>query len=268
MIFENGGIIFENGGIIFENGEVVFENGGMIFENGDVIFENYGMNPLAERPKRKEMEFKFVIPSSDTGVDAKLTQFKTGAQAELLNLGYDAADLDAIVDAATSFHTELVATEDARVVYRNQVGTKDETKAASVETIRIWAQRVKTNPLATPEILAKFGIEPSSVAAGPVTSPNNFSAQPFANGTCTLKWGSNGNVAGTTYVIESALSNGVWNWVDNTTKKTYTDEFATPGIQRTYRVRAQRAGLTSPPSPETSIYFGEGEGEGGMDLAA
>lgn len=224
------------------------------------------MNLLAERPKRLMMEYKFVMPSSDTGVDAKLTQFKTGAQAELLNLGYDAADLDAVIAAATNFHTELVATESARVVYRNQVGLKDETKASSIETIRLWAQRVKTNPLATPEILAKFGIEPSSVVAGPVTSPNNLSAQPFANGTCTLKWNGNGNVAGTTYVIESALSNGVWSWVDNTTKKSYTDEFATPGIQRTYRVRAQRAGLTSPPSPEAAIYFGEGED--GLELAA
>ncbi|MBL8059658.1 MAG: fibronectin type III domain-containing protein [Chthonomonas sp.] len=211
-------------------------------------------------------EYKFVIPASDAGANAKFQLFMTGADAELLNMGYDGADLLAIVTAANNFDEALFATENARLAYRNQVGVKNEALAAATETIRIWAQRVKTNPLATPEILAKFGIEPSTPAAGPVTTPTDLSASPYANGTCNLKWGSNGNVGGTTYVIEVAVGAGAFGWCGNTTKRTFIDEFATPGQQRTYRVRAQRAGLTSPPSAEATIYFGEGDGF--VELAA
>lgn len=235
----------------------------------ELNFGNPWKKSLGGKPERhKTMDYKFVIPTTDAGANAKFQQFRTGSSAELLNLGYDAADLDEVVAASTDFNAALVATENARVVYRNKVGEKDEIKRSSTETIRLWANRVKTNPLATPDILAKFGIEPATPQAGPVIPPTELSAQPFADGSCVLKWNPSGNVYGTNYILEYSVEPGVWAWLGSTTKRTYVDEFAEPGVARFYRVRAQRAGETSLPGSETSIYGNEGSGSGFLGVAA
>ncbi len=206
--------------------------------------------------------WKFFIPPSDLGTQNKLQTFRTGAAVNLFDLGYDAADLDEIIAAVTDFSAALTASDAAKNEARNKVLAKDETKRESVDVIRAWAQRVKTNPLATPEILASFGIQPATPSAGPVVPPIEMSATPTSVGNCVLKWKSNGNVPGTTYVIEKSTDGVTWEYMVGTTKKRFNDLNAPAGVRKFYRVSAQRAGQTSLPGTVATIYpYGSGEVE-------
>jgi len=213
------------------------------------------------KPKReKSMTWTFRIPGTDAGKNDKFQQFLAGATSNLVAIGYDTADLDEIIVAANGFQADLIAAEDARVVYRNKVAEKDATRETSTEVIRTWAQRVKNNPLVTPEILASFGIEPATPVAGPVIPPTELAAKANADGTAVLTWSANGNPSPTTYILESSFNGETWTWCGSTTKRRFTDTNATPGVPRFYRIRAQRAGQTSAPGSWTAIYpVGEGE---------
>lgn len=204
-------------------------------------------------------EYKFSIPNSDSGTQNKLNQFKAGFKIHFSALGYDAADSAEVDNAAINFSTALSASDAAKATAANAVDQKDKTKQSSTSTIRGWAQRVKTNPAATPAMLASMGITPASAPAGPVTVPSDLSANPSASGTCTVRWSANGNVSGTTYVIESNTNGAGWVWTGSTTKKRFEDGGAIPGVPKLYRVRAQRSGTTSAPSAQASIYGGEEE---------
>lgn len=204
-------------------------------------------------------DYKFVIPTTDSGTQNKLNQFKAGFKANFAALGYVAGDSTAVDNAANNFSAALTASDAAKAAAANAVDYKDKTKQSSSSTIRTWAQRVKTNPAATPAILASMGITPASAPAGPVTVPTDLSATPSASGTCTLRWSANGNVSTTNYVLESNTNGAGWVWLGSTTKKSFTDGGAIPGVPKLYRIRAQRAGSTSAPSAQASIYGGEEE---------
>lgn len=203
------------------------------------------------------MQYKFTIPGTDSGANMTLQGFKAGFTAHFDALGYEPADLDAVTEAADSFDSKLSLSNAAKNAAKNAVNLKDSTKTTSVASIREWADRVKSNPAATPAILASMGIVPVSAGGGSVTVPSNVGANPTAFGTCTLRWNANGNLANTQYVIEASTDGGGWAWLGNTTRKSFKDNNATPGVPKSYRVRAQRAGQTSDPSAAATIYGNE-----------
>jgi hypothetical protein len=200
--------------------------------------------------------WKFTIPGTDLGIKAKGQQFQTGFNIYAVDLGLSVGDTDAVNAAVTSYVTNLTAVEVARDAYRSAVAEKDAAQAELIDVLREYAQAVKTNPLATPDMFASMGIVPASAPVGPVTQPTSLSADPNSNGTCVLKWNRNGNNTRTTYVIETSTDGGPWTWLTNTTRTRFTDPSAQPGVPRLYRVRAQRSGETSPPSSEAGIYTG------------
>ena len=200
------------------------------------------------------IKFKFEIPGPDTAAGAKFAQFRAGAVAHLVTLGYDIGDLDEIIAADVDFNTALANAEAKKAETRAAVAVKSEARVTSTEVIMEWVDRVKSNALATPEMLADFGIVPSAGGAAPVIPPVALSAIPSYQGTCTLTWSRTNNIKGTTFILEFSLDGENWEWLNSTTKTKFVDANATPGVPRFYRIRAQRAGETSAPGSWTNIY--------------
>ncbi len=200
------------------------------------------------------IKYKFEIPGPDTAAGAKFAQFRTGAVAHLVTLGYDIGDLDEIIAADVDFNTALTNAEAKKVETRTAVAVKSEARVTSTEVIMEWVDRVKSNALATPEMLADFGIEPFAGGAAPAIPPVALAAIPSYTGTCTLTRSRTNNIKGTTFILEFSLDGDTWQWLSSTTKTKFVDTNATPGAQRIYRIRAQRAGVTSAPGSWATIY--------------
>lgn len=202
--------------------------------------------------------YKFDIPGPDAGANDKFQQFKTGFTSHYTDLGFEAPDLDNIIAAATDFNASLVASDAAKAAALNAVEFKNKKRDSSTEVFRDYVARIKTNPAATPAILTALGITPASSYAGPVVPPVELSASPEANGTCKLKWKRSTNSKGTLWLIESSDASGTWTSLATSTRTNYTDTSASPGVLKSYRVRAQRKGITSAPTASATIYD-EGE---------
>ncbi len=199
----------------------------------------------------------FNVPTTDDGVDNLLQQFKTSMVEYGFEIGFDASDLDEIIAAANDFNAQLLAANLAKAAARAAVANKDEQKDTSVAIMRKYAQMIKVNPLATNAIQEAFGIQVNPSSSGSVVVPNSLSAEAFANGTCRLDWKPNGNASGTTYIVEVQTSGGAWTYLTTVTATKYVDTAASPGIQRSYRVRAKRGSTTSPASDAATIYLNE-----------
>lgn len=212
---------------------------------------------------------EFVIPASDTGADALFLQFKNAMAAHGAGLGYDAVAIDDTIAAYTDFHADLTTVTNTKAAARAAVKSKEEQRVTSSTIVRAYAQQIKNNPLATNAIKTAFGINVTTSATPPVTVPSSLSAAPSASGSCLIRWNKNGNISGTVYLIETKIGDtGEWTFTASSTKASYKDTAATPGVQKSYRVRAQRGSATSEPCSSVTIYNGEGEGFGGLQVAA
>ena len=202
-------------------------------------------------------KYKFVIPAPEAAANDKLQQFKTGFAANASAMGYDVSDIDAVMAAADEFSAALIARNNAEIALRNAVAVKDEKFEDGSAVIRSYVNRVLSNPDATVAMYTAMGIEPVSSTAGPVVPPIELSATANADGTCRLKWKRSTNAEGTTWQVEASTNGGAWQWLATSSRISWTDPNATPGVPRSYRVRAQRKGVVSPPSFEATIYSEE-----------
>jgi hypothetical protein len=209
---------------------------------------------------------EFIIPGSDAAANALFQQFEKAMDQYAETLGFNVADTASCTAAVTGFNSALGDSTDAKAAAKAAVLTKDQVRRTSSSTIRGLAQRVKTNPEATNEIKAAFGLNVNPSPGGNVQVPTNLSATAQSNGVAKLKWRANGNIRSTIYLIEVETASG-WLLYGSSSKTNFVDNAATPGVQKTYRVRAQRSNLTSPPSNEAVIYSGAG-GNSSLSLAA
>jgi len=196
-----------------------------------------------------------VFSGSDSGLVSQATQFKNAMNLYGETLGYDAAQIGEVVTATTAFPTAYNASEAAKYASTGAVAAKNSQRQATVSVMRDYAQQIKNNPESTPEILAAFGITPEPISSGTVSVPTDLTSSAASNGTCLLKWGRNGNIQGTVFVIEYRFNAGdTWTILGTTTKARFTDNYATPGTTKTYRIRAERGGVISAYSGTTVIY--------------
>lgn len=220
----------------------------------------------ARETKTKMEKWKFTIPTTDAGANEKFQQFAENFATEAVTLGFTASDAEAINTAVGEYDAALMAANVAKDAAKNAVQFKDATLTSTSQFIRTWVDRVIVSPEGTSEIFGKLGITPYSSSAGPVVAPINVSATPNADGTCKIAWQRGSNVSGTVWVVESSTSGGEWEFEAISTSVKFVDTAANPGTPKSYRIRAQRNGVTSPPSPEAGIYGG---GEGGtLQIAA
>lgn len=198
----------------------------------------------------------FTLPTAEGNLIAFFNNFSTAMDAYSAVLGFDAGDEAACKDAYDDFLADFNAAETAKAAYRGAVSTKSKQRKTSSDIVRDYAQQIKNNPAATPEILTAFGISTTPAGSGPVVTPTNFTPNPSANGICKLTWNKAGNAAGTTYVIEHSANGSSWNFLGTTTAAKFTDTNATAGVARYYRIRAARSGNNSPWSSTIAIYLG------------
>lgn len=213
------------------------------------------------RPQGREENTmgSIIIPSSDGNFNSLGQQFDGAMTTYGTALGFTAPEKAALKAAVLAFSTDWGASEAAKSAAKGAVSTKNKTRQSTTTAIREAAARILASPAATPAIIAAFGMNPNPVVSGPVSVPLNLVANASSNGICEVKWKRNGNASNTVFVLESKSSTGNWTMFGTTTKTKFTDTNATPGVQKFYRVRAERGGSVSAYSNEAVIYGAGGE---------
>lgn len=212
------------------------------------------LSATAQEKKHNMSSFK--LPKKDGDLVTAFKNFNTAMETHGATLGYDAADEAATLGAYENFDTWNTNAAAAKEASKGASATKAAAKQSSSDVVRAYAQQIKNNPAATPEIMSAFGITVDPSSAGPVTTPTMLSAAAKIDGTCKLTWKKNGNVSGTTYVIETSSNGTTWTFFATSTAAKFNDTNATVGTPRWYRVRAARAGQTSAWSNSAVIYGG------------
>ncbi len=211
---------------------------------------------VARKNIQKNTMARFTLPSKDGDFVTALKNFNTAMELHGAALGYDATDEAATLGAWQTFDTDNTTAAAAKDAAKGAVAAKAATKLSSGDVVRAYAQQIKNNPAATPEIMSAFGITVDPSVSGPVTTPTLVTASARIDGTCRLTWNRNGNVAGTTYVIETSPNGTTWSFFATVTATRFNDTNATVGSPRWYRVRASRAGQNSAWSNSAVIYGG------------
>ena len=204
--------------------------------------------------------WKFEVPATDAGANDKYQQFATNFVTVGDDLGFQPEDIAAVTAAANAFSTALTASNAAKDASKVATEVKRSQGPATNTVIRKFVDLVILDDAATPAQFALLGITPATSYAGPVVPPVSLASAPKADGSCRLTWSRASNAPGTVWVVEVAVGSGTFAYLATSSRTSYVDDAAEPGIQRTYRVSAQRNGETSLPSSSTTIYpSGEGE---------
>ena len=214
----------------------------------------------AKWPGRIKTMGSIIIPASDGNFNALGGQFSAAMTLYGTLLGFSPAEKTAVSASVTAFSTDWATSEEAKSTAKGAVSTKNKTREATTSAIREAAARILASPAATPAIIASFGMNPNPVVSGPVAVPLNLVGNATSNGNCELKWKRNGNASNTVFVLESKSATGNWTMFGTTTKTKFTDTNAAPGVQKLYRVRAERGGTVSAYSNEAVIYGTGGSG--------
>lgn len=200
----------------------------------------------------------------------KDAEFVTAMQAFNLNcnnnkvvLGLSTTDLAEIASAATTAQTQLNNWEAARTAARAARVTKSNTLKSSRTVLSKWAKIFHGN-LAVPDSVLSQLMLPPHASPRTITSP----AQPLAlyadsdgNGNIELRWKRNGNISGTTFLVEYRLTaSASWSVLGSTTKAKYFHNSA-PGSYIEFRITAQRGDSASLPSTSVVLWGGTGSGE-------
>lgn len=206
------------------------------------------------------------IPGGDTQLDAWLDNFLKQCETYEAELGLDSGSIGTISTLKTAFETSLGNVVTAKEELKGLVSIKGEDRAEIVSLVRSFARQWKNDPTIPSNILNALGIVTSSTS-GPVTMVTNLTANGCGDGDNMLTWNRNGNVSGTTFVIESRL-NGTATWVfaGATTKASFTHTGQTPGQAIWYRVISTRGNFSAGPT-QPVLLFGN-PGDSSLSIAA
>ncbi|MGE0000839.1 MAG: hypothetical protein AB7F50_05030 [Fimbriimonadaceae bacterium] len=190
-----------------------------------------------------------------------LTNFVTVASAPANQgpLGLDPAKITTLANAKNDFQTSLSARVAAAAAAKAATETKNNTRGASLTTIRTFVNGWYAGGTVSDTLLLQLGLVPRDQGGSPVPVfvPADLVVEP-CNQVNKLKWDRNGNEPGTVFVIEQRLPAGEWEYLNGTTKAKFTVEGAVPGEQVSYRVYAQRGEQMSLPSNVVTAYGGGG----------
>ncbi len=183
------------------------------------------------------------------------TNYKNVAFPNTAALGLTAPQLAEIEDAANDFAAAYTAAETSKLMTQSLVATKDAQRAASEEVLRRYGQMILNNPTVSITLKGQLGLTISPTPFAPVATPIDLLATPYANGAVVVKWDRNGNAKSTAYALEAKYGvSETWVPVMTTGKTKVSLTGFTPGDQVTFRVFANRGGVTSAPSIEYVIY--------------
>lgn len=199
----------------------------------------------------------------DAELVTALQAFNLNCNNNKVVLGLTAADLTEIGSAATSAQTQLNNWEAAKTAARASRVTKSNTLKASKSVVSKWAKVFHGNQAVPDSVLSQLMLPPhnSPRTNTPPTQPLALVASADGNGNIELRWKRNGNIAGTTFLIEYRLTaTAAWSILGSTTKAKFFHTSA-PGSYIEFRVTAQRADNESLPSTSVVLWGGSGSGE-------
>lgn len=141
----------------------------------------------------------------------------------------------------------------ATSMYHDKVDILRSIGGAAVATIRAFAEATDNSEVYD---LAKLSPPAPPSPAGPATAPTEFTADPNADGTITLRW--KGTIArGQTFDIERSIDGGPAAFIKNMRGKKYIDTAVPTGaVSITYRAWGVRNNVRSETSASTQVLFG------------
>ena len=210
-------------------------------------------------------------PRRDSELTGWLNRFVTACNTYATPLGISQGELATISAAADNFISSYDASESARQAAKGAVGTKDDAKRATAQTIRAFVREFQANPNITTEMRDAMGITvPSdSRTKTPPKTPLSPEAIGRTDGVNVISWNRNGNANGTQFVVEVSYDGGTdWDFAGVTTKAKFDHLNQIPGQTAYYRVFATRSGLNSTYSNSVVVYLNGGAGFDSLRIAA
>lgn len=191
------------------------------------------------------------IPSKEGDIIPWMENFIAVANANLPALGLVALDITTITGKKTDYSTKLNAATAKQAESKAATEAKNMSKTGLIDNARALARQIQARPGVPDNLKEQLGLNVADPIPTPLIpqQPTEFSATIGAGGLCSMRWNRNGNAQGTVFLIESSqnFSTG-WQINATSTKTSYEMQLPFPIGQNYFRIRAQRADLTSEPS--------------------
>jgi len=206
------------------------------------------------------------LPSTDAALSTWLSNFASKCSLYDSELDLTSTEILEITGFANDFEAILKLVDELKESLKGEVAGKNSLRSGVSADVRAYAKRFKAIAGISPAILSSLGIV-SNNASGPVVTVNGLVVTGCSDGINFLKWNRNGNSANTQFIIEtSETGTGNWEFVGVTTKTSYNHEDQIPGEQQFYRIKSNRAGVTSNACMPVVVY--PTSGSGAIHLAA
>lgn len=207
-------------------------------------------------------------PIPEAEFSSGLTNFSAVCQQQSAALGLDAGDLAAIADAAGGLASDLNAVAAARALLQAAVAAKDARKASARALVSRYSRRFRADEEVPDELLVRLMLAPHRTPPTEMTPtiPTDLGASADGDGSIRLRWSRGENHEGTIFVVETRADPAdAWAILGATTRRTFRTT-SPPGRYVAYRIRAQRRGVSSPPS--TAVVLWDGVGPSSLAEAA
>jgi len=183
-------------------------------------------------------------------------------------LGLSPADVTNFTTTNTNYSADVAAYTAAHDASEAATTSKNASYRAAFDLVKLWANKWQANPAVTPELKQQLGlvVRDTSPTPRPLFAPTAMSGSGNGVGTVRLRWNSNGNLPGVTYLVQSRPVGGSWSLLTASTK-TRIAIANLAMVPTEFRVIAERRGLLSEPSYAVVIYA-EGEGSTAFQIAA
>lgn len=170
--------------------------------------------------------------------------------------------------AASNFQSAVTAVNETEAVYRAAVQAQANARAALQSVFQSNLAVSYASPSVSNEKLASAGLPPRTERSSFVspTTPLEFLADAFSNGSVKLKWKRNGNTSSTVFNIEAKTEDGAWELVWSGTQSKTTFSNYAPGVEVSFRVYASKNDEFSEASNIAVIYSSGGQSE--LQIAA
>lgn len=196
---------------------------------------------------RKELEF-----------NSALQNFSAVCTANTAALGLTPGTLSEITTAATALNTAMNNWMAAKASLVSSKENKDTELSEARDVVSKYAKTFRANSAISDMLLGDLLVAPHETPGSktPPSVPLDLVGTSIGYGNIKLGWKRNGNIQGTTFVIEFQAAEGEpWVQVGTSTKRTFETSW-TPGSYVGYRVTAVRRSISSIPSDPYFLWAG------------
>ncbi|MGE0001292.1 MAG: hypothetical protein AB7F50_10710 [Fimbriimonadaceae bacterium] len=183
-------------------------------------------------------------------------------------LGLSPADVTSFNNTRTSYQNAVAAQVTARDAAEAATITKNNAYKSAYDLVQLWAAVWQADPAVTAELKQQLGlvVRDTNPSPRPLYPATEMTGTGNGVGTVKLRWNSNGNLAGVTYLVQSRPVGGTWSLL-TATSRTRVALGGQPIEPTEFRVVAERRGQVSEPSYAIVVY-GEGSSFLSLEQAA